>query len=631
MLFTLVFLGILIVPGYLLCEIMRISEYRLLFIATLSYFVFILLATVAWLNSLTVVNFAILYSIIIIVLFAYVCICRNISQSRALLSEKVFSAKASPVTMGILFFAICIYHWFFGIYDEMPADVYKHLDYTTQSFQRLGRGGFGGSVLSLKYIFSGGIYWYQLIAWTSHLSRLSIFESFPIVMVISTTWFLMAVGLCADRIFRAFNFSHKHHQLAMILSVFFVLSQMGLNVFSYIRYYSLAPTMINFVVYFAGLVCLLDLFENKGRVKQSVALLAISLMVAIIIHQQEGLFILVAGWLLLGWRCIAQCWNNRKLMNRVFIYSLITLFALILVALTVYAWVRFNYGLGEIYHNKVIPLPFIGRFLILDPGYQFIWVVTIWGLLVYTLFAANFKKFLVQPFLILGMFSPVFTVFNPLFVEIFVRTNQASTLWRLCYFIPLHFCAAVLTILFVKQIKLSSPIKKLTSVTGIALLFLLLLPGIGSFPINAYAKITLGKVKKENQVSIWKDLIDYMNTVEKSQRVFVDPVTAYMLNSLTLHYSYNYKFIPSSAYYRNSFVFDSYDDFPLSKYSGRLLIINTRNGGKSRSGELSGHWHKDILKVSDYYPENLLEHLEEHPNRFEKRWSADRISVYYIK
>ena len=103
-----------------------------------------------------------------------------------------------------------------------------------------------------------------------------------------------------------------------------------------------------------------------------------------------------------------------------------------------------------------------------------------------------------------------------------------------------------------------------------------------------------------------------------------------MLDALTEYQSFNYKFLPSRSYYSYPFAFENYDDFPLSKYAGRLLIVNLRNGNKSPAGEISGHWRPGIMQVSDYYTEALLPHLKENPDRFMELWSNNGIYVYRI-
>ena len=270
---------------------------------------------------------------------------------------------------------------------------------------------------------------------------------------------------------------------------------------------------------------------------------------------------------------------------------------------------------------------------ILNPGfgYQFIQVITSWGVAVYLVSLFHLKKLSNQPFLVLGMLSPIITVFNPLFVDLFIRLEETNVLWRLCYFIPLHFVAAAVCILLWQCASRSSFPKK--SICSIALLsfFLLLLPSVGPVKLNTYAKTTLERVGIANRVEYWKDMIEFLGTLDNKYDILTDPVSGYMISAFTPHQTYQYKFFPDRTYYNRPFLFDNYDQFPLSKYDGKLLVINYRNGDPSRTGELSHHWHKDVLRLSDYYSTALVVHLETNPDRFEKLWSRDRISIYLIR
>jgi hypothetical protein len=297
-----------------------------------------------------------------------------------------------------------------------------------------------------------------------------------------------------------------------------------------------------------------------------------------------------------------------------------------------------NHNVRPFTHTQVLQfsLRYIGNLYILDPAYRFYLVITTWGIAVYLLFLVFFRRFTCQPFLLLGMFSPLVTVFNPLFADIFVRLGESGTLWRLSLFVPLHFVAGALVVFLFRQVGKRIDFRAGLSAAGLLLLVLFLLPSVASVTVNAHAKTTLQKVDPSNSWRHWQDLVEFLvendfDTLGVKKRILVDPVTAYVIDALTRYNSYNYKFLPSKTYYRRPFAFENYDDFPLSIYSNQLIVVNRRDGGPSLAGEISGHWHRDILRVSDYYPDGLLPHLEENPDRFEKLWSADRISVYRIR
>ncbi len=80
-------------------------------------------------------------------------------------------------------------------------------------------------------------------------------------MVFSSIVFLLGAEQVADRLIQPIRFNRAKQHIAAIPCVVFVATQMGANVFSYLRYYSMPPGKVNLVVYFGGLMALLDLFE----------------------------------------------------------------------------------------------------------------------------------------------------------------------------------------------------------------------------------------------------------------------------------------------------------------------------------------------------------------------------------
>jgi hypothetical protein len=413
---------------------------------------------------------------------------------------------------------------------------------------------------------------------------------------------------------------------------------MGLSVISYVRYYSFAPTATNFIVYYAGLVCLLNLYERRDTDLRSVAFLFTAVAVTTVIHIQECLFIVIAAYLLGVWWAIKEIATRFRQSGKVPVGISLALLVLVAGAMGLYLWIRFNYNIRPFTHSQILTysLRYIGNLYVLDPTYRFYLVVTSWGLFVYLLFFAFLKRFTCQPFLVLAMLSPLVTVFNPLFADVFVRLSESGTLWRLGFFVPLHFVAGVLVVLLLRQVSRRINYRAVFSTLALSTLLILLLPSAFSVPVNAHAKTTLIKTDPSNSWRYWQDLIAFLeendfDSLGVQKRVLVDPVTGYVINAFTRYRSYGYKFLPTRNYYRRPFAFETYEDFPLSDYSNQLIIVNTRDGGPSTTGERSGHWHRDVLRVSDYYPDALLPHLEGNPDRFEKLWSADRIQVYRIR
>jgi hypothetical protein len=635
MLFFLLFLAVLFVPGYLLATVTRTREYGFLVSITLSYFCFIFLGALSAELELSIEGLAVIYGIVVslLLILAAVLFRKGVLGGRHFVAN-MFSESLNLRTVMFVVAAVGVYHLVVGYYDEVPADLYQHLRNTRRESMFIVDGFRSdfSDILNLRY---SGKYWYHLVSSVAIITGTSLFELYPYVLVTCAMVFLVAVALCADRLFRPFRFSPGQHQVAVVLAVFFVFTQMGINVISYVRYYSYAPSMLNFVVYFTGLVCALNLFEKQDNAFRSVLLLLIAIWVSYLVHEQEAVFIVLACTLLLIWRCLEIIWNMRHLGIREYLLPLSVLLILIVGGIAAYADFRLDHEFRPLRHNRIIPLPFtlplFGQPYILDPAYQFIRVVTIWGVAVYVLFLFHLKLLSRQPLLVLGMLSPILTVFNPVFVDIFIRLGQANTLWRLCYFIPLHFVAAAVVVLLWSRMRAARLQVRALSAASILAMFVLLLPSLVAVPVNSYAKTTLARVGDANRLEFWWDVVEFLEGMDKRYKILTDPVTGFMVTAFTRHQTFQYKFLPSRAYYRYPFVFDSYDQFPLSRYSGMLLVVNNRNGGPSRTGELSNHWHKDVLRISDYYSQELTTHLESYPDKFKKLWSQNRVSVYLIR
>ncbi len=309
---------------------------------------------------------------------------------------------------------------------------------------------------------------------------------------------------------------------------------------------------------------------------------------------------------------------------------LLVLFALGFFALVVWAYT--SKTRPDLAFNKILQLsqqgPVLNRILFLNPAHQGIQTITIWGLFVYLIFIINWRKFIGHPYLFSGMLVPVFTVFNPLFVDWFLRMDGVHTLWRMLYIVPLHFVAALLVVFLTASARSTAVIwRKGLSYLSVGLLFALLLPLNG---LNSNSRQTLSRVDIEDSYIYWQDLIDYLNQAQKEPvSILTDPVTAYLIKGLTRHRTYQFKFYNSKVH---PFNFDDYSTAPLKKYAGWLLIINDRNGGYSDTGKNSRHWPADVLNTSKFYTMPLREHIKSNPdNRFEEIWAQDKIRVYKIQ
>ena len=532
-------------------------------------------------------------------------------------------------------FSYLLYRYLVGPYAEIPGDVYRHMEYARIEYDAILGGHLGKEMDLLSLIKQKGGIWYSFFALLSYLSGHEFSITLPWAMLANSLIFLCVVYSFAWIIFAIYPMSRTARAGTALLATFFLASHMGLNVFSYLRYYSMAPTMLNMVIYFASIVAILELLKWQSMNTSYALFIVLALLASMVVHNQETLFILLIGGMMLGWFALcpeglkATGANEPGVSRRVFYVVVLALFLLGFVGLQIWAYT--HESRPDQLFGKVLQLseqgPIFNRVLYLAPGYQVIQVITLWGLAVYALFVLYWRRFIRHPYLFTGMLLPLVTVFNPLFVDWFLRMDGVHTLWRMLYIVPIHFVAALCVVFLLERLKRSvSIVAKLGPVIAISALFLLLLPLNG---LNPNSRLTLGPTQVDESYAHWQDLIDFLNQNEINKtRILTDPVTGYVLNGLTKHRTYQYKFFPRRM---KEFNLEDYSGAPLKQYKGWLLVINDRDGGFSETGALSRHWDAQVLNTSDFYTDALRARIQNNPEqRFELIWDQNKIRVYRL-
>ena len=624
----------LVVPGWALITLINVRHGLFLFCVPLSLLVYILCMVVAREWSLTVNQFLGIYGSVsvILVLLALARLRKKLSESGY---REWFESPWYFNPYLIITVVYGAYHLIFGMYTEIPGDMYRHLEFTKEQLNYFNRGTVGRELgLSALLVHQQGRFWQSLFALNTYLTSNGLMDTFIQAMWINGLLFCLGIFAFARKLFEIEGNAGTTAIIIALAAAGFTFMHMGIHAFSYVRYYSLAPSMLNFLGYFGGVMCVLHLMYRQGDVFKNLLLLLICMFVTAVVHTQEAMFIMVTACLVFLWLCIRKIMLNFAQGFIAYRGWLFGLMGFLVISAIVFIAAHLNLEFRTPLFNKVIALqytvPVLGHPWILNPTYQFVHVMTYWGGFVYLLFLLNIRHFLDRPFLFAGMLSPILTVFNPLFVDLFLRADNATTLWRLCYIVPLHFTAAWLLIHYCSQIRSSNAVKKIWSGIAIAGLIVLLLPAFGPLQTNPYARTTLASIPKENSHYHWQDMLAYLNSLDKRHKILVDPISGYVISALTPHRTFRHKFIRNAAYHHNTFVFDSYDDFPLSKYKGWLMIVNLREGGHSVSGERARHWPAHVMQTSLFYPDNLLPHLQSNPERFELLWQADQIQIYKI-
>ncbi len=648
--YFLLFLAVVIVPGWLLCSLPGVQRWPLLVCVPISYAVVIVFLIVGrWLGlevGLLVYVF-ITFTFIIGVINFLVRDTTLILGPMSGTYNKVFIYIAGFVVLTVVFI---VYFFLVDYYDEVPADLFRHLEMTEIAYNDYLDGVLRPVDNIAVLLGKSGRYWHYLHGLLTHLGDVKFVESYRYAVFINGLILLTAIYLLALQVFRSFlSTTDAQIGVALIICLLFFL-HFGVNVFSFIRYYSFAPTALNFVVYFAAVSILIHFTAARGMPIRYLLVLAVCIFVAAMVHVQEAVFIAIIGLLMLAYVVLARRFGfagealtvsedessdfyfRRSGFDRMIPYGWLVIAGLVIL-IAGFLWSHYFVASSTPRpDNKLIFLgsiiPALKGWYVLNPTYQFFRVVTPWGLLVYVLFFWHWKDFRDNPFLVAGMLSPLFTVFNPLFVDLFLRHTTYITLWRFCYMIPLVFVAGYLFYKAFTRFRGSTVVGKVGYGLMVFGLVALLFPiQFGSFTVPYSRMQTLMPVKKENSPEHWADLLNYLRTLPNRELILTDPVTGYFVSALTKHHSPRYKFFKLRY---KQFNFDSYENKPLAKYKNWLIIVNLRDGGYSKTGELSRHWPADILKVSRRYKPELIAHLEENPDRFEELWSVEDIKVYRI-
>lgn len=622
-LFAAVFLALLILPGLALSLITRqewIKRCRFLFVITVSYTLFVLILCVAQVFQVSWNHFTICIGLML--LFSATATAKYLIKPIEYWKFKDFILSQYIPIMIVV--AISCYQILVGPYNEIPADIYAHISYFQTAFDLQQQEELGKTNL-LNFFSQKGLVWYHFLAFCSIVSGASI-EA----VIYATTWltkalFLLAVYFFSLRIFE----QYRNCKTIASLTTLFLALHMGINVIAYIRYYSFAPTMLNFILYFSVITVFLSLLKTQ---KISVILFVQTTYIILVtfaaaaIHTQEALFIAVMIALI---STVAIFLPKRQKINGIndYLPHIISIVA-ILSFFTLYFIARAKLDRAPNISWRLWEFGSISEWLpkltILNLKYQFMRTITLWGILIYIAIIFYWREFRQNTFLIAGLISPVFTVLNPFFVDLFLRLDNSTTLWRMSYLIPLHFSAAFLVVKVIQQCcdSNTSNFQKIFGSIFIVLSVLLLLPFKNTYADIHYSRFpTLMAVNSQNNYEHINDAIAALNAVKKKHIVLTDPVTGYVISGMTHHHSYRYKFFPRS--YLN-FSFDDYTNLPLRKHKGKLLLFNSRSEARSDVGALARHWPETILDVSQYYPEALTAHLESNPIMFSLLWESKK-------
>lgn len=640
-------LAALLIPGLALVSVFRVNTNQYLISVSFSYAVFALAMTLARGFEISAKQFYTFYGVglslclaILLLHWIYLWSRKTAADTQESVGRISIQELRYPL---IIVLAVAVYHYLVGPYNEVPADIYAHLGYFQQALNWQQQNSLGFTISWPDLMLQKGRPWYQFVAMMHHLAGTSVEQTLFIITWVTKTVFLLAVYQFAVTVFQR----HSYRRVIALVSTLFVALHMGINVMAYLRYYSFAPTMLNFVLYWAAIAVFMQSFRRESLVGLWAGLMFVGVLTlaAATVHTQEALFIAVMAALLavvmlyqhLGARFgkwVFALLPASKSSHPIMLSLIVVVALLGFVAAYVYAaqhlqrapnigWRLWDFG------NIADWLP---RLTVLNMDYQFLRVVTIWGLLVGVLFLVFWRLLKGYPYLVAGVLSVVCTVLNPFFVDLFLRLDNSTTLWRMTYLLPIHFIGGYIFVALWQAIRQSDRllVKGFSCITLIALIVLLLPIANTAFDRHYSRFPTLAPVASLNSAERIADALDYLRSVEQTRVVLADPVTGYLIAGLTHHRHYRHKFFARRYI---DFTFEDYADQPLRSHRGKLLLINRRVPVNSLVGELSGHWPADILSVDRYYPQALLDHIDANPQQFDQQWSSvsGDMAVYKIQ
>lgn len=523
--------------------------------------------------------------------------------------------------------AVCsillVYLLIVGPYDELPADVYQHMNYMSLEYQQF-LAGEPGRDADPQFIFRKAMrHWYVLhagIAWLVGLpphqliGPMGAYHSLVLVAV------LMVFALHQ---FSRLRWSRRTKLVAVIaVGAFFVL-QFGLHIFSYIRYYAIAPTIGAYALFLSGLVLYVE-YLNARQGVTALFLAGLAGLLAALLHPQQTLFLGVMGFvvtLVLAWDARHR-WQARE-QRRVMVFAVIACTGAMLV---------FFYAFTQIApRSPAVPmqiplqniLPFVRHLYIPNPTWQIFQVVTVWGMLVLLLACIWRAELKSATILRATLWSLPLVIFNPFFTSFFLRFAHPEVLWRIAYMLPL---AALGGFALVRCI---APIRPM-GVAIAAVLIFALTPFDLRYLVNDNSKWhMLQSVPSKNTWRHWQDLVDYLNNLDGREQIITDPLTGYVIVATTTHQTRDRaKFMAIPIDYRLANEKLSLKN--LRRYDSMLLIVNNRPGGWSKTGEIGRHWRPDELNPSRHYSDAFRTLLAEHPEAFVPLWENNGVTVYRV-
>ena len=635
-----IYMGYLVLPGYITLCLARIRHNRFLLGYGISFSLLVFtqipirvvggsLATWLWVEHISI-------GILFVVAWIYGHFYRRPSVPQKSSGRRI----SQYVGFSVVVIGFSLYHLNVGAYTEIPSDFWIHLGDVWNELININKGVLPSHGLDIAGILDGNYVSFL------HAVVANLFQSNPLWLVPGATLtssiiFLGATYWFTLRIISNVRLSREAKVAIATLTTILTVFSFGVSAFSYVRYYAYFHSIFNFPLIYLSLLLLIDYTERPQSSAKRLFLIPVFLITMSLAHKQEALFSLILLSGVAIWRMIRTFQVSKNipeiLWRRTRILGLATITALSLIL--IYTFLRWDMVWPESSDvvDASIFLPFTRGLPIVNPGLRFWNVLAPFGVVVYLWYFSKRRWFSGIDYINVGMLSPLLTLFNPIFVIWFLHLMTEDVLWRMSYLMPLSLVAAFLIVYsFSDAIKANSRWKLSIAALMTLILTSSLLPFNFRYLYNPHSRLpSLYSIHATNGAGLWEDLIRTVEKISGNRVILADGVTRYVLSNATPHR----QGAGGKELWRNKQKLgDLLGTLKRRNYKkGYILVVNRRDGDKSAIGAVSGHWPRDILRVSKHYSldlDNILKYeinrnkLGFPTGRIELLWANDKISVY---
>ena len=608
---------VLLLPGLAICFLTRTKANFLIFGLVLSYALFVLnLYVISKLSNY--ITLESLYCVELLVVFAAILF----TTPHRKLKRWRFTATLTWGYRATLIGALTCYHLYVGAYLEVPADVWQHLRAVRDSLTALEHGHFD---LSQP--------WYLLYSFCLLISGEDLFATVTSVSIVSS----VIVGLGIFEIAREIGLSSGYNERRAanfgFASALLTIILLGTSVFAFFRYYALAPVFLNylFFLYGAYLIC-----ESRQRVGYLERLLGIvsCLLLTWIIHRQETLFLICLIAVMALYYFVQKTLRPNFFSSTMLdgakqrIIWLLVVCIWLLGSVVLLFWAEFlfvpEFETAEALNNNTLGFSLwtTKHWFVSDPGGRVFETIGGMGIM-FAIFYFFLSKKNHGISTITGLtIVPSLYLFNPIFLELFLRNASHDAVWRLAYMFPIGFLGGYVIDAVWCRRTLGYWTRWL-----LAFQFTFLVPIPGLEKIQHLRWPTLKEIPQGNSSDLWSDLIDRLSEISP-RNILTDPVTGYVLDGATVHTVAGFKFHGTGDFIPINY--NGYGPSSFEGYESWLFIANFRNGIWSEVGEKSGHWPGNVMTISEQYSDKLRQFLVAPPKHFKLLWERNGIRVFEI-